>query len=90
MVLFGNRGAIIPLLIASVGSYEVIKYGSTQAMENLQQTLYSGIKITLGGEFLTSVTIAIIISILWLFLAKVGNMKKINNKADKPHYKHQA
>lgn len=90
MILFGNRGAIVPLLIASVGSYEAIKYGSTQAMENLQQTLYSGIKITLGKEFMVSVIIAIIISILWLFLAKVGNKKKAMKKVDKPHYKHEA
>ncbi|QNQ82421.1 hypothetical protein FP435_02930 [Lactobacillus sp. PV037] len=90
MVLFGNRGAIIPLLIASVGSYEILKYGSTQAMESLQQTLYSGIKINLGGEFMTSVTIAIIISIGWLFLAKVGSKKKVSSKPAQPHYKHQA
>lgn len=90
MILTSSRGAIIPLLIASVGSYELLQYGSEQAMDVLHQSIYSGIKITLGGEFLTSVTIAIIVSIAWLFLAKVGKKKKIKQIPAKKKYKHAA
>lgn len=90
MILTSNRGAIIPLLIASVGSYELLQSASLKAMDALHQSVYSGIKITLGGEFLTSVTISIIISIAWLFLAKVGKNKNIKSNAAKKKYKHAA
>ncbi|MBD5430095.1 hypothetical protein [Lactobacillus sp.] len=91
LILTNSRGAIIPLLIASVGSYELLQSGSIQAMDILHQSIYSGIKITLGGEFITSITIAIIISILWLFLAKIGKKKKTKiQPSSKKKYKHAA
>lgn len=92
LLIFANsRLAVVPLLIASVGSYELLQFASEQAMDALHQALYSGIKISLGAEFTTSVTIAIIIAIAWLFLAKVGKKKNLQSTNSNPKlYKHAA
>lgn len=91
LILVNSRVAVIPLLLASVGSYELLQYACEQAMDALHQTVYSGIKVSLGSDFTTSVTIAIIIAIAWLFLAKVGKKKKIKPEiAKSKNYKHAA
>lgn len=91
LILVNSRLAVIPLLLASVGSYELLQYASEQAMDVLHQAIYSGITVSLGTEFTTSVTIAIIIAVAWLFLAKVGKKKKSQPTSSSPKtYKHAA
>ncbi|MBP2057765.1 hypothetical protein J2Z60_000937 [Lactobacillus colini] len=90
MILFGIRSAIIPILIASVGSYELMQLGSMQLTSVLHKLIYSGIKIDLDSGFLISITISIIVSIFWLFGAKIGKKKKSSVKLTRKKYKHAA
>ena len=46
LALFGKKVALIPLLIAAIGSYGVLSYAAQIATSSLHESVYSGIRAT--------------------------------------------
>ena len=48
-ILFGKKIAILPLMIAAIGSYGVLSYAAGIATSSLQQSVYDGINVSLSS-----------------------------------------
>ena len=68
LVLFGKKIAIIPLILAAVGSYGVLSYAAGVAASSLQQSVYSGINVSLSSGLSQALITAIIAAIGCLFI----------------------
>ena len=68
MVLFGKKIAILPLLIAAVGSYGVLSYAAEIATSSLQQSVYTGINVSLSSGLSQALITAIIAVVGCLFI----------------------
>ena len=68
LVLFGKKIAIIPLILAAVGSYGVLSYAAGVATSSLQQSVYSGINVSLSSGLSQALITAIIAAIGCLFI----------------------
>ena len=68
LVLFGKKIAIIPLILAAVGSYGVLSYAAGVATSSLQQSVYSGINVSLSSGLTQALITAIIAAIGCLFI----------------------
>ena len=49
LALFGKKVALIPLLIAAIGSYGVLSYAAQIATSSLHESVYSGINVSLSS-----------------------------------------
>ena len=68
MVLFGKKIAILPLLIAAVGSYGALSYAAEIATSSLQQSVYTGINVSLSSGLSQALITAIIAVVGCLFI----------------------
>lgn len=69
MVLFGKKIAILPLLIAAVGSYGVLSYAAEIiTTSSLQQSVYTGINVSLSSGLSQALITAIIAVVGCLFI----------------------
>lgn len=73
LIFFGKRIAIIPLLIASVGSYMILSYAAKVATTSLQESVYSGISISLSSGLSQALISAIIVAVICLFIRNKRN-----------------
>ncbi len=88
LIIFNKRIAFIPLLLGSVGAYAVSGFGASQLQSELQSTIYSGFKISLGSGFSLSVILAIILSIIWFAIAGLGKTHMLKKKPVEYQGKH--
>ena len=68
LALFGKKGALIPLLIAAFGSYEVLSYAAQVATSSLHESVYSGINVSLSRGLTQALITAIIAAFGCLFI----------------------
>lgn len=68
LALFGKKGALIPLLIAAIGSYGVLSYAAQIATSSLHESVYSGINVSLSSGLTQALITAIIAAFGCLFI----------------------
>lgn len=68
LALFGKKVALIPLLIAAIGSYGVLSYAAQIATSSLHESVYSGINISLSSGLTQALITAIIAAVGCLFI----------------------
>lgn len=68
LALFGKKVALIPLLIAAIGSYGVLSYASQIATSSLHESVYSGINVSLSSGLTQALITAIIAAVGCLFI----------------------
>ncbi len=68
LVLFGKKVALIPLLIAAIGSYGVLSYAAQIATSSLHESVYSGINVSLSSGLTQALITAIIAAVGCLFI----------------------
>lgn len=68
LALFGKKVALIPLLIAAIGSYGVLSYAAQIATSSLHESVYSGINVSLSGGLTQALITAIIAAVGCLFI----------------------
>lgn len=68
LALFGRKSALVPLLIAAIVSYGVLSYASGIATTSLQQSVYSGINVSLSSGLSQALITAIIAAVGCLFI----------------------
>lgn len=68
LALFGKKVALIPLLIAAIGSYGVLSYAAQIATSSLHESVYSGINVSLSSELTQALITAIIAAVGCLFI----------------------
>lgn len=76
LVLFGRKIALVPLLIAAIGSYGVLSYAAGIATTSLQQSVYSGINVSLSSGLSQALLTAIIAAVGCLFIRIKSREKK--------------
>lgn len=68
LALFGKKVALIPLLIAVIGSYGVLSYAAQIATSSLHESVYSGINVSLSSGLTQALITAIIAAVGCLFI----------------------
>ena len=68
LALFGKKVALIPLLIAGIGSYGVLSYAAQIATSSLHESVYSGINVSLSSGLTQALITAIIAAVGCLFI----------------------
>lgn len=68
LALFGKKVALIPLLIATIGSYGVLSYAAQIATSSLHESVYSGINVSLSSGLTQALITAIIAAVGCLFI----------------------
>lgn len=68
LALFGRKSALVPLLVAAIGSYGVLSYAAGIATTSLQQSVYSGINVSLSSGLSQALITAIIAAVGCLFI----------------------
>lgn len=68
LALFGKKVALIPLLIAAIGSYGVLSYAAQVATTSLHESVYSGINVSLSSGLTQALITAIIAAVGCLFI----------------------
>lgn len=68
LALFGKKVAVVPLLIAAIGSYGVLSYAVQIATSSLHESVYSGINVSLSSGLTQALITAIIAAIGCLFI----------------------
>lgn len=68
LALFGKKVALIPLLIAAIGSYGVLFYAAQIATSSLHESVYSGINVSLSSGLTQALITAIIAAVGCLFI----------------------
>ena len=68
LALFGKKVALIPLLIAAIGSYGVLSYAAQIATSSLHESVYSGINVSLSSGVTQALITAIIAAVGCLFI----------------------
>lgn len=68
LALFGRKSALVPLLIAAIGSYGVLSYAAGIATTSLQESVYSGINVSLSSGLSQALITAIIAAVGCLFI----------------------
>ena len=68
LALFGKKVALIPLLIAAIGSYGVLSYTAQIATSSLHESVYSGINVSLSSGLTQALITAIIAAVGCLFI----------------------
>lgn len=68
LALFGKKAALIPLLIAAIGSYGVLSYAAQIATSSLHESVYSGINVSLSSGLAQALITAIIAAVGCLFI----------------------
>lgn len=68
LALFGKKVALIPLLIAAIGSYGVLSYATQIATSSLHESVYSGINVSLSSGLTQALITAIIAAVGCLFI----------------------
>ena len=68
LALFGKKAAIVPLLIAAIGSYGVLSYAAQIATSSLHESVYSGINVSLSSGLTQALITAIIAAVGCLFI----------------------
>lgn len=68
LALFGKKVALIPLLIAAIGSYGVLSYAAQIATSSLHESMYSGINVSLSSGLTQALITAIIAAVGCLFI----------------------
>lgn len=68
LALFGKKVALIPLLIAAIGSYGVLSYAAHIATSSLHESVYSGINVSLSSGLTQALITAIIAAVGCLFI----------------------
>ncbi len=68
LALFGKKVALIPLLIAAIGSYGVLSYAAQIAKSSLHESVYSGINVSLSSGLTQALITAIIAAVGCLFI----------------------
>lgn len=68
LALFGKKVALIPLLIAAIGSYGVLSYAAQIATSSLHESVYSGINASLSSGLTQALITAIIAAVGCLFI----------------------
>lgn len=68
LALFGKKVALIPLLIAAIGSYGVLSYAAQVATSSLHESVYSGINVSLSSGLTQALITAIIAAVGCLFI----------------------
>ncbi len=68
LALFGKKVALIPLLIAAIGSYGVLSYAAQIATSSLHDSVYSGINVSLSSGLTQALITAIIAAVGCLFI----------------------
>lgn len=68
LALFGKKVALIPLLIAAIGSYGVLSYAAQIATSSLNESVYSGINVSLSSGLTQALITAIIAAVGCLFI----------------------
>lgn len=75
LALFGKKVALIPLLIAAIGSYGVLSYAAQIATSSLHESVYSGINVSLSSGLTQALITAIIAAVGCLFI-KIKQIKE--------------
>lgn len=84
-VLFGKKVGVFPFLLASLGGYALIAFATSQLQTELQNQIYKGITVTMANSFNTSIVLAIIIAIVWVWIVALerrGKKPKVSHKND--------
>lgn len=68
LALFGKKVALIPLLIAAIGSYGILSYAAQVATSSLHESVYSGINVSLSSGLTQALITAIIAAVGCLFI----------------------
>lgn len=68
LALLGKKVALIPLLIAAIGSYGVLSYAAQIATSSLHESVYSGINVSLSSRLTQALITAIIAAVGCLFI----------------------
>ena len=68
LALFRKKVALIPLLIAAIGSYGVLSYAAQIATSSLHESVYSGINVSLSSGLTQALITAIIAAVGCLFI----------------------
>lgn len=68
LALLGKKVALIPLLIAAIGSYGVLSYAAQIATSSLHESVYSGINVSLSSGLTQALITAIIAAVGCLFI----------------------
>lgn len=68
LALFGRKSALVPLLVAAIGSYGVLSYAAGIATTSLQKSVYSGINVSLSSGLSQALITAIIAAVGCLFI----------------------
>ena len=68
LALFGKKVALIPLLIAAIGSYGVLSYAAQIATRSLHESVYSGINVSLSSGLTQALITSIIAAVGCLFI----------------------
>ena len=68
LALIGKKVALIPLLIAAIGSYGVLSYAAQIATSSLHESVYSGINVSLSSGLTQALITAIIAAVGCLFI----------------------
>ena len=68
LALLGKKVALIPLLIAAIGSYGVLSYAAQIATSSLHEGVYSGINVSLSSGLTQALITAIIAAVGCLFI----------------------
>lgn len=68
LALFGKKVALIPFLIAAIGSYGVLSYAAQIATSSLHESVYSGINVSLSSGLTQALITAIIAAVGCLFI----------------------
>ena len=68
LALFGKKVALIPLLIAAIGSYGVLSYAAQIATSSLHESVYSGINVSLSSGLTQALITAILAAVGGLFI----------------------
>lgn len=68
LALFGKKVALIPLLIAAIGSYGVLSYAAQITTSSLHESVYSGINVSLSSGLTQALITAIIAAVGCLFI----------------------
>ena len=79
-VLFGKKFGVFPFLLASLGGYALIAFATSQLQTELQSHIYKGITVTMANGFDTSAVLAVIIAIVWFWIAALENRRKKKQK----------
>lgn len=75
LALFGKKVALIPLLIAAIGSYGVLSYAAQIATSSLHESVYSGINVSVSSGLTQALITAIIAAVGCLFI-KIKHTKE--------------